>query len=201
MDDTIELTELQCTKCKQTRPIDQFNRDSSRKTGYRAWCKVCQHEWKTGYYEANQDNLRAYTKQWALDNPERKRDADTRYREENRDAINAYFRERYQEFRQELLDQQWVYHLRRAYKLTPERYLEILISQDYGCAICGKPPTQQGRGKHLHVDHDHDCCDETPTCGKCVRGLLCFQCNVGLGKFGDEGMLLVAAAYYLESHK
>lgn len=42
------------------------------------------------------------------------------------------------------------------------------------CEICGS----DNHGKTLHVDHDHACCTSYPTCGKCVRGFLCYTCNV-----------------------
>jgi hypothetical protein len=39
------------------------------------------------------------------------------------------------------------------------------------------------------VDHDHSCCENIPTCGKCVRGLLCGQCNRMVGALERPGVL------------
>jgi hypothetical protein len=58
------------------------------------------------------------------------------------------------------------------------------------CDICGT-------SAHLHVDHDHACCDGKYSCGACVRGFLCTSCNNGLGRFRDDPALLRAAAEYL----
>lgn len=55
------------------------------------------------------------------------------------------------------------------------------------CNICGK-----WCGDNLHVDHDHDT-------GK-VRGLLCSDCNLGLGKLGDNVEGLTRALNYLKDH-
>mgnify|MGYP001576209901 CR=1 FL=1 len=46
-------------------------------------------------------------------------------------------------------------------------------------------------GKTLHIDHNH-------TTGA-VRGLLCTQCNVGVGMLKDSPAVLRAAANYLET--
>ena len=59
--------------------------------------------------------------------------------------------------------------------------------------MCLKPETivtKTGRVKRLTVDHNH----ETNT----IRGLLCSNCNTGLGMFSDNPELLIAAAEYLE---
>ena len=63
----------------------------------------------------------------------------------------------------------------------------------------GKPPTAVER---LHVDHDHACCSKRKmSCGKCVRGLLCSQCNHLLGDADDDTERLLSAIDYLEQHR
>ncbi len=54
------------------------------------------------------------------------------------------------------------------------------------CAMCRDGPA-------AHVDHDH-------VSGQ-VRGLLCFNCNAGLGLFKDRTVVLAAAITYLRNHK
>lgn len=81
-------------------------------------------------------------------------------------------------------------NLRRRYGIGEEEYTEILNSQDGRCAICGSSVSGQDRQKHLSLDHNH-------ITGK-IRGVLCTECNHGLGKFGDSPELLREAAAYLE---
>ena len=50
------------------------------------------------------------------------------------------------------------------------------------CAICQRPDPE-------HVDHDHESGE--------VRGILCFNCNGGLGQFRDDATALLRAAEYL----
>lgn len=81
------------------------------------------------------------------------------------------------------------------YKLTLEAYDLLLKSQNGLCAICGSPPTFE---TNLYVDHDHACCSGKRSCGECVRGLLCFKCNSGLGNFNDNIEKLKSSIDYLE---
>ena len=47
------------------------------------------------------------------------------------------------------------------------------------------------------VDHDHKCCPGKGSCGKCIRGMLCQDCNVGLGYFRDSVSRFTSAIEYL----
>ncbi len=62
----------------------------------------------------------------------------------------------------------------------------LVAAQSGRCAICSKPghPT---RG--LHVDHCH--------ASGVVRGLLCYNCNAGIGRLQDDTAILANAIAYL----
>lgn len=70
------------------------------------------------------------------------------------------------------------------YGIDLDTYNNMLDSQDKKCVICKQK-------LFLYVDHDH-------STGK-VRGLLCGQCNMGLGAFKDNIMTLQNAIDYLLS--
>lgn len=78
--------------------------------------------------------------------------------------------------------------LKGKYKLTMEEFQALLAKQSEVCAIC-KTDNWGGRSNNPHVDHDH-------LSGE-VRGLLCTNCNVGLGRFKDSSTFLRSAADYL----
>ena len=80
------------------------------------------------------------------------------------------------------------------YQITPELFDEMVEKQEGRCAICHER-------KILVVDHDHSCCSTSRTCGKCVRGLLCHGCNLGLGLFSDDPELLQRAIDYLAQRR
>lgn len=81
------------------------------------------------------------------------------------------------------------YHLNR-YGITVEEYRKLEKRQRGVCAICKNPASYaRARDTRLHVDH----CHKT---GR-VRGLLCYNCNVGIAKFSDDPQLLRSAARYV----
>lgn len=92
-------------------------------------------------------------------------------------------------------DRAWKSCLKR-FNLTEEQYEAMFQKQAGVCAICHKPETG---GTRLAVDHDHDCCPNDSSCGKCVRGLLCKRCNMGIGLLGDNADVLMNAVLYLRS--
>ena len=84
------------------------------------------------------------------------------------------------------------------YGLLPGQYDAMLDDQGGRCGICG---TTDPGARAWAVDHDHNCCGPGRACQKCVRGLLCLRCNMGIGAMQDDPDVLRAAIRYLESHK
>lgn len=67
----------------------------------------------------------------------------------------------------------------------------LLKKQGGKCAICRKELVWPSKG--THVDHNHKT-------GR-VRGVLCNNCNRGLGSFQDDPEILTSAARYARKHK
>jgi hypothetical protein len=89
--------------------------------------------------------------------------------------------------------------LKRFYNISLEIYETILVSQGDRCKICFIK--QSETEKIFQIDHDHECCPGLITCGKCIRGILCFTCNNMLGSAQDNPTLLINAARYLSEYK
>ena len=87
--------------------------------------------------------------------------------------------------------------LKKLYKMTLEQWHQIWDNQDGKCALCYQPFDQAIKELEAHVDHDHSCCKVRPTCGQCTRGLLCTNCNHGIGKLQDDPEILMRAARYV----
>lgn len=89
-------------------------------------------------------------------------------------------------------------YVRWKYGITWEDVLSMYKSQDGKCAICNRDIRLDSGGVKNHPDiYCIDHCHET---GK-VRGLLCHDCNRGLGLFRDSIPNLSKAVEYLEGTK
>lgn len=87
-------------------------------------------------------------------------------------------------------------NLKARFGISLEDYKKMLSSQNGECAICGTKENNTGGARkdwNFAVDHDHDT-------GK-IRGLLCNNCNRGLGLLKDSANLLRKAALYVEQHR
>jgi hypothetical protein len=79
------------------------------------------------------------------------------------------------------------YIIKTKYGLSAEDYNRLLKEQEYKCKICG---INLKDGNRTHIDHNH-------TTNK-LRGILCLNCNVGIGMFKENKNLLKEAIKYLE---
>lgn len=89
--------------------------------------------------------------------------------------------------------------LMKAYGITVDEYDQILAEQDGRCAICKSDDPRNSYGSFAQ-DHNHACCPDRKTCGKCRRGLLCARCNNVLEVFERETFDVPAFLEYLKTY-
>ena len=75
----------------------------------------------------------------------------------------------------------------RKWKVDPALLVEYITTHPKTCDICKKPESEVGT---LHLDHCHDTNN--------IRGLLCKNCNPGIGQFKNSIDLLLCAIEYLK---
>jgi hypothetical protein len=118
---------------------------------------------------------------------ERKRATSARWRAANKDKIAKHAKD-YRTAHKDKLDARAIaYNRFKKTGVTQEQYDGAYLKQKGVCAICSLPCAQ---GISLAADHCH-------TTG-IFRGLLCGSCNLGLGKFKDNKLLLENAIQYLK---
>lgn len=88
------------------------------------------------------------------------------------------------------------------YGITAEQFEAMFEAQGRRCKICRTDkPGAQTAGR-WHIDHDHACCPgRKGSCGKCLRGILCGNCNLGLGNMKDDPVIVRAALDYLVAYQ
>jgi len=88
--------------------------------------------------------------------------------------------------------------LRKKFGIDADEWDTMFAEQGFRCANSGcKADHPSGSGWHL--DHDRACCPGDVSCGKCIRGILCARCNMGLGHFYDDVDRLLGIISYLTS--
>ena len=118
-----------------------------------------------------------------------------KYREENSEKIEQYYKENAERIKNSIL--------LKTFKIDLKTYNSKMKEQNFSCKICKEPAKPHKSGKYyiLCVDHDHSCCPGENSCGKCIRGLICHNCNRALGHFKDNPEILYKAAEYLKSYE
>lgn len=200
------LETKRCPKCSEEKPLADFHRDSRKKDGRQSRCIQCNWErlhpppcpCKTCVARAKAaDGLRNCPK-CDTDKPfdefyQRTDGRSQSYcmdcaRVASNDSRARLARERTPEERE-----QWNLTRRlKRFNLSAELLTELLETQGDEC-ICGAPLSIST----LYIDHNHSCCPHDGSCGRCVRGVLCVNCNTALGHIKDDPDRALALATYL----
>lgn len=186
-----------CTGCGVEKPRTEFHRSCSRRDGLHDRCKPCTCADTRARYRADPEGHRARERRARQADPERFRAYSRKARAKDPERDRARCRLRYRANP----ERHRTARLARLYGLTPESIDALLRAQEGRCAICGTAAgtadPRTGKAVQLAPDHDHACCPGERSCGRCIRGLLCATCNVGLGMFRDNPEHLVQAIEYL----
>lgn len=141
-------------------------------------CKVCNHAGSQRRYRCDKLKAKAVSRAYVLANKEHVIARQSEWQRNNFDKCkNA--------------------RIKHKYGISLEEYNQRLVEQDNRCTICGTPFEPIKAAKPV-IDHDHKCCSGFRSCGKCVRGIICSGCNIGLGGFKDNPQAMLKAMEYLK---
>jgi hypothetical protein len=166
-----------CSSCNISKTLDSFGKDNRIKCGLKASCKDCVSMKAKKNYLKNKYKRIEYIKNWTKNNPDKVKRTRKKWHSKESNKLKTFD-----------------YHLRRTYGINLEKYNSLLIEQNYCCKICNLNVNELK--SRLAVDHNH----ETEK----IRGLLCTNCNQGLGSFkADIGIELLekAVRYIVNTRK
>lgn len=172
-----------CNVCSRTKSLDEFYKDKKMVSGVRNNCKACHIEQETNRYHDNREHTPDFYSE-----SKRKKPSVPRPKSQKR-ARKPY---RYADGRKGN-DTSHPHYIRidscRKLGITIYDYEKMYEEQGGRCKICNIHESELK--KKLGIDH----CHNTGT----VRGLLCFNCNVGIGHLRDDPEILLKAIEYITS--
>ncbi len=183
-----------CPHCGRELALSEFHRNARRPDGLAFYCKACAAERSEASRRRRGIEARrraaepaAAGTKWCPDCETVKPLIEFARTKATASGFHTYclpcHNARGKETKQRLYGGSREYHMRRRYGIGQVEVDELLAAQGGRCAICGAVDPE-------HVDHDHRT--------GWVRGILCFNCNGGLGQFRDNPKLLTEALTYLK---
>ena len=137
----------------------------------------------------NSEDRRKWQREWRAKNKdkvlEQQRRYEKRIREEKREHVLETKRKYYEKNKHKYRFS-WK---KSKYGISETAFNKILKLQQNSCAAC-KLVFGEEKFNKPHIDHYHKT--------GIVRGLLCFHCNITLGRYMDNPMVLRNLAKYLE---
>lgn len=160
-----------CSKCKIPKSLDKFNKDNSKKDGIYPSCKQCNcADTRNNVVVSQNEKLCTVCKELL-------HKSKFAFSRTNNSGLQSKCRM--------CAKSATLFFL---YGVSLQEYATMSALQNHKCAICDT----KEKTKHLAVDHCH-------ATGR-VRGLLCTNCNQGLGHMKDSIILLQKLINYLEKY-
>ena len=179
-------------KCGEWKTLDEFAQDYRYAVGYSSRCIKCTNQYNSERAQnlspkqkeqMRRQKSRYHKKRWENDPAYKKRILD--YNRARRAAMTP----------EERRLERWQRHVRGKFRIDTERFGKLYEDAGGKCEICGKPlrPTHR---RDLRQDGACPCIDHCEGCA--IRGLLCRECNAGIGQFRHSIRLLLDAREYLQ---
>ena len=163
-----------CSKCNIEKSLNEFRPRKDNKDGLHGQCRLCMSLHRNEYRKNNPDINKASRNRESISV---KQD-----RINNPNKWSKIYKKNNHSMK---------VRGKGSYRLTEEQYNQLMIKQNGLCAICKQKNYMKGLEIGLCVDHCHNT-------GK-VRGLLCHNCNVGIGNLKDNILTLESAIIYLKN--
>jgi hypothetical protein len=176
-----------CIKCNVEKPLTEFWRHPDYLDGHQSTCKICASAHRRQKYRDEmsfRESAKEDARKYYHENRERCLLRNKEWVKRNREKALQYWKNVYMNNKPKRRNRV----LQELYGITLVDYNELFILQNGRCAICGIHQVELTRA--LHVDHNHDTGE--------IRGLLCSNCNTGMGMFSDDVNMLQRVIAYLE---
>jgi len=177
--------------------IDEYGRDCSRCDTYKLW-----HEFSVNPLIAMTGHQSACKQCRNKRRSELKQDPFMpRERAQKKEVVQP---DRRLMSNEDLLRYERSQYLQWTHGISLGQYEWLEQAQGGKCALCEEAGVIRKRRDRpsatLAVDHDHSCKQHGPrrSCMLCIRGLLCDDCNTGLGHFEKKASMALLFVDYLE---
>lgn len=145
MADAHSITTKQCSKCRETKPIDSFGFQKHRKDGRNPWCRACKSvagkEFEARYrdrrevqrkawLDVNRDKRNAYQREYSKKNRARVHAAWKRWRVKNREKVLVWSAANYERHKDARLSAMKAYRAANQHALRQKRIIYEQVNRE-----------------------------------------------------------------------
>ncbi len=182
-----------CARCKKAKGKNCFCKDKSRKDGLNRYCKSCSAFLKKRWYTPHPRIKKVVTEKRCRKCLTVKNASEFHPRKGGglaswcKQCLSIHRNKRNKDNPIQRRNQQY----KAKHGITLDEYNRLLVAQNERCAICNKHISEFNIA--FAIDHNHRT--------GCIRGLLCTNCNRGIGYLQDSQDILAKAIAYLKRER
>jgi Recombination endonuclease VII len=184
------MIQKRCTRCKTNKPLTDFTKESASDDGLSRRCRDCmkflRDRSRQDREHFNKINRESLAKRRKTKYPLVKPTGGTCNKCLKTLPASGFYKNKASSTGRDHWCKTCRLEYQTAYKYstTPDVIADLRSEADGKCQICMAE-------SRLHIDHDH--------ATGAIRGMLCQQCNMGLGNFKDSTDSLARAIKYLQN--